>query len=119
MSKHVLIVDDDEFLTSMYQLSLKKEFADIHIAHDGEEAIALIDKQQPDLLMLDLLMPKLDGFAVLKHVREKGYKFPVIILSNLKGDIDQKRCKELGAADFYCKSDTDLDALAEKVHEYL
>lgn len=119
MSKHILIVDDDEFLTSMYQLSLAKEHALITVAHDGEQAIAMLDKDQPDLLILDLLMPKVDGFSVLQHVKQKGYKFPVIILSNLKGEMDLKKCMDLGAKDFYCKSDTDLEALAEKVRKHL
>ena len=119
MKKRILITDDDEFLTSMYKLSLHQSDREITLASDGLQAVSLIDKEQPDLLILDLLMPKMDGFAVLNHIREKHYRFPVIILSNVQDTMDQKKCLELGAKDFYCKSDTDLDGLVEKVRRFL
>ena len=117
--KTILITDDDEFLTSMYELSLKKDGVRVVVAHDGEQALAQMEKEKPDLMLLDLLMPKMDGFSVLQHMKEKNIHVPVVILSNLKGEMDQKRCKELGAKDYYCKSDMDLDALTAKVKALL
>lgn len=118
--KTILITDDDEFLTSMYKLTLEKIGAEIIVAHDGEQALKMIGGKKPDLLILDLLMPKMDGFAVLQKLKEQGgAMFPIIILSNLREQMDQQKCHEMGARDFFCKSEMDLEELAEKVKKYL
>ena len=119
MKKKIYIVDDDEFLTSMYNLSIHGPDREVKIMHDGEAAIAAIDVQQPDLLILDLLMPKLDGFGVLEYVKKKGYSFPIIILSNIEDAMDREKCLKIGAKDYYSKNNTDLDDLAEKVNKQL
>lgn len=120
MSKRILIAEDDAFLNKMYKLNLEREEeCDVRFAENGEEAIIAMDEEQPELLLLDLLMPKVDGFAVLEHIREKGYDFPVIILSNLSQEIDQQKCMELGAKDYFVKSDMDLDELLDKVKRHL
>lgn len=119
MSKKILVAEDDQFLIKMYKINLEQEGLEITIAKNGEEAIAEMDKDQPALLILDLLMPKVDGFAVLEHVKEKGYTFPVIILSNLSQEVDQKKCEELGAVGYFVKSDTDIEDLVKKVKSYL
>lgn len=119
MTKRIYIVDDDEFLTSMYNLSIHGPDREITIMHDGEAAIRALDTQIPDLLILDLLMPKLDGFGVLEHIRTKKYSCPVIVLSNVEDAMDKKRCMEIGAKDYYCKNSTDLESLANKVAQQL
>lgn len=119
MKKNIYIVDDDDFLTSMYNLSIHGPEREVKIMHDGEAAVAAIDEKQPDLLILDLLMPKLDGFGVLQHIKEKGYTFPVIVLSNVEEAMDKAKCLEIGAKDYYSKNSTDLDILATKVTEQL
>ena len=118
MSKRILLVDDDVFLTTMYTLSLDG-LGEVEIAADGQVAIDSIDRSAPDILILDLLMPKVDGYAVLEHIRLKEYRFPIIILSNVSQEMDQKKCLELGAADYFCKSQMDLDELAKKVQKVL
>ena len=117
--KKVLITEDDQFLIKMYKLNLEQEGIEIDIAKNGEEAIAAMDKEQPSLLLLDLLMPKVDGFSVLEHYKEKAYDFPVIILSNLSQDVDREKCKELGAKDYFVKSDTDIEELVNMVKKYI
>jgi len=120
MTNKILIAEDDGFLVKMYQLELGEEQGfDIDIATDGISAIEKIDKNQPDLLLLDLLMPKTDGFGVLEHIQNKGYKFPVIILSNLSKEIDRDRCTKLGAKDYFVKSDMDMDDLTKIIKEYI
>lgn len=119
MSKKILIAEDDDFLVNMYKMNLKKVGAEITVALNGEEAIAEMDKQQPDLAILDLLMPKVDGFGVVDHIKKKGYKFPYIILSNLDEEISGNKCSEMGATECYVKSDMDLDDLVDKVKKYI
>lgn len=119
MAKLLLIAEDDPFMGKMYSLALQSEGVEVRIAVDGQDAIGAMEKQKPDLLLLDLLMPNMDGFEVLKHIQKKGYTFPVIILSNLSQDIDRQKCTELGAKDYFVKNETDLQDLATKVTTYL
>lgn len=118
MTKHILIAEDDEFLTKMYRIQLEQDNWEVQICRNGEEAIASIEKQQPDIALLDLLMPKIDGYGVLEHIKAKGYNFPVLVLSNLSQGIDQSKCKELGAVDYFVKSEMEMDELAEKINQY-
>jgi two-component system response regulator VicR len=117
--KAVLVVEDDAFLGDTLCLALEEHGVSVRLARDGEEAVAMLDQAQPDLLLLDLVMPKKDGLAVLKHVRERGYAFPVVVLSNLSADMDAQRCQELGVSDYLVKSNIDEDQLWPKLHKYL
>lgn len=81
--------------------------------------MALLDKKQSDLLFLDLLMPRKDGFAVLEHMKEKQYSFPVVVLSNLTEPSDEERCFALGAKEYIVKSQLDSGELWERVKKYL
>ncbi len=116
MPKKILIAEDDSFLIKMYKLNLGavEDFA-VTVAMNGEEAITQLDAEQPDLLILDILMPKKDGFGVLEHCKEKGYTMPILILTNLSQDVDKEKCMELGAKDYYVKSDMDVDDLVDMV----
>lgn len=119
MAKRILIAEDDSFLIKMYKLELEGAGYEIEMAGNGQQAIDAIEKKKPDLLLLDLLMPDVDGFAVLAHVKQKGYAFPVIVLSNLSQEVDKEKCKALGARDFFVKSDMELDQLAEIIKKYV
>ncbi len=119
MSKTILITDDDTFLTAMYTQQLEKQGWKVEVAGDGEQSIQMMDRHQPDLMVLDLLMPKRDGFSVLKHVRQKQYTFPVLILTNVRQPLDRERCLKLGATDFLTKSDTDVTELMKKIRKHL
>ena len=119
MSQHVLVAEDDAFFRETIQLALEEHGVHVETSKHGGEAIAAMDKRQPDLLLLDLLMPHTDGFRVLAHVREMGYTFPVVILSNLSDDIDNEKCFSLGAKDYFIKSDMDEDELWPKIEKYL
>ena len=117
--KRILIADDDEFLINMYKLSLEGLEAQLDMAEDGANAIAKIDASQPDVLILDLLMPGINGYDVMHHIRKKGYKFPVIVLSNVSSEKGHQLCIEMGAKDFFNKSSMDLEKLAALVKQYL
>ncbi len=119
MKPTVLIAEDDAFFRETIQLSLEEHGVNVRLARNGEEAIAMIDEERPGLLLLDLLMPRKDGFAVLQHVKDRQYAFPIIILSNLSDEMDDERCRELGVKDYYIKSDMDEDELWPKISVYL
>jgi two-component system response regulator VicR len=119
MHADIILAEDEAFLKETIELELKANGAEVRTSMNGEEAIAEIEKQKPALLLLDLLMPKKDGYAVLQHIREKGYTFPIIILSNLSNDIDRDRCLALGAKDYFIKSDMDEDELWPRIQKHL
>ncbi len=119
MAKVILVAEDDVFLGETICLGLEEHGVKTLLAKDGEEAIAFMDKQKPDVLLLDLIMPKKDGFAVLQHMQQKKYSFPVIILSNLSTDISPEKCFALSAKDYIVKSDIDEDQLWPKISRFL
>lgn len=119
MSPRILIIEDDAFLSETIRLALEERGAVVRIGTNGEEGVTAIDAEQPDLLLLDLLMPKQDGFFVLQHVSEKNYGFPVVILSNLSGDMTPEKCFAVGAKDYLVKSDLDEEELWDRVQKYL
>ncbi len=119
MSKSILIAEDDAFLVKMYKLQLEGAGYDITIATNGKEALESVAKKKPDLLLLDLLMPEMDGFEVLKKLKASGAKFPIVVLSNLSQEIDKEKCVELGAKDFFVKSDTGIESLPGIIAQYV
>ncbi|HAI98058.1 TPA: two-component system response regulator [Candidatus Peribacteria bacterium] len=115
MNKSILIAEDEEFIANLYKLNLERHGVDVDIVADGAAAIDAIDAKQPDILLLDLLMPNKNGYQVLEHIRQKGYAFPVIILTNLSQDIDRRKCEDLGVKDYLVKSDLTVEELWTKL----
>lgn len=89
------------------------------IASNGEEALSLMEESKFNLVLMDLMMPKLDGFGTLQALKDKGIKTPVVILSNLSQAEDEKRAKALGAKKFFVKSDTPIALIVEYVQQTL
>jgi len=104
--KRILIVEDDSFLSEMYTTKLELEGFEVLIAIDGEEALNKMRLNKLDVVLLDLLMPKKDGFEVLKEKFNdpKIKDIPVIILTNLSQKEQIKECYELGVRDFLIKA---------------
>ena len=100
--KTVLIVEDEKSIVDILQYNLKKEYK-ILTAYDGEAGLDMALKENPDILLLDLMLPKLDGFAVCRILREKGSRVPVIILTAREEEDDKVRGLELGADDYITK----------------
>ena len=100
--KTVLIVEDEKSIVDILQYNLKKEY-NILTANDGEAGLDMALKENPDILLLDLMLPKLDGFEVCRILREKGNKAPVIILTAREGEDDKVKGLELGADDYITK----------------
>lgn len=117
----ILIVEDDQFLTSAYRVKLTKAGFEIIIAVDGEEAMNALLKEIPDVILLDLVLPKKDGFEVLKEIRAnpKLKSIPVLIASNLGQKEDIDRGMGLGATDYIVKSDMSLDDLVTKINSLI
>ena len=117
MSKKILIIEDDSFLQGLASTKLEKEGFAVMGASNSDEATKLLASGVPDLILCDLVMPGVDGFGILKMVRETPAtsKVPVIIFSNLSEDKDIKHAKELGATDYMVKSNFTLDELADKI----
>jgi len=119
MPKKILIAEDDQFINDLYRMNLQQAGYDVVVALNGVEAVRLINESPPDLLLLDLLMPKLDGHRVLEKIRSQGHKFPVIILSNLTEDMDEATRMSLGVSEYFVKSELDLSKLLVAVRQYL
>lgn len=99
---NILVADDERAIADIIKFNLIKHDFEVRIANDGEMTLEEIEKKQPDLLVLDIMMPKKDGFQVLKELRMK-YKFPVIMLTAKEAEQDKIQGLELGADDYIVK----------------
>ena len=117
---NVLLVDDDPLIIRMYQKKLEQDGYAVDIATNGEEALIQVMKQKPDVILLDVMMPKMNGVQTLKKRKEKEETaaIPVIILTNLgdKGE-DVENAKSLGALDYLVKSEINLKDLSLRVKQ--
>ena len=102
MNSRILVVDDEKNIVDIIKYNLKKEGYDVITASDGEEAIKLNEEYEPDLILLDLMMPKLDGYAACRKIREK-YDTPIIMLTARAEEVDKVLGLELGADDYVTK----------------
>ncbi len=102
MSKKILVVDDEKTLVKALKYNLEKEGYQVSPAYDGEEALAAVETDPPDLIVLDLMLPKLDGFEVCRRIR-KTMDTPIIMLTAKTEDIDKILGLELGADDYMTK----------------
>jgi DNA-binding response OmpR family regulator len=118
-TKKIMIIEDDKFLSSLIKTRLEKEgFATIQ-AFDGEEATNLLRQERPDLIIMDLIMPKVNGFEVLQtiSITPQLEKVPVVILSNLAQDSDIEKARELGAKEYFVKVKISIDDLMKKIKD--
>ncbi len=119
----VLLVEDDQILGKLYQAKFQKEGFDIQLAFDGQDGFDRMKSFSPDLVILDLIMPKVDGFTFLQKVKDdqelakRG--IPILVLSNLGQEADIKKAIDMGAKDFFVKADVSLSQMVEKVRKYL
>lgn len=119
--KNILLIEDEEMLASMYETKFQNEGYQIRKALDGETGLKLAQEQQPDLILLDIIMPKLDGFSVLKKIKEdpKLKNVPVVLLTNLGQDEDIEKGNKLGAAGYLVKANLTPGEVIEKIKQYL
>ena len=116
-----MIVEDDNFLAEIYQKKFELEGFKVSVASNGEKALVDIKKKMPDLVLLDVLLPKLDGFSVLEKLKADAAvkDIPVILLTNLGQQDDVQRGLDRGAADYLIKTHFKPSEVVDKVKKVL
>ena len=117
--KTILILEDEKPLARALELKLVHEGFEVVNLPNGEGILSKVEKGNFALIVCDLMMPVVDGFQVLQILKENKIKTPVIVLTNLSQSEDEKRVRELGAADFLVKSDTPISVVIEKIKQKL
>lgn len=117
--KRILLIEDEKPLSHALKLKLSHEGFDVTIAEDGEAGLQAALGSSFDLILIDIIMPKMDGFAVLAKLKEEGVKTRVIVLSNLGQQEDIEKAKEYGVTDYLVKSNTPISRIIDKVHASL
>jgi CheY-like chemotaxis protein len=115
----ILLVEDDQILVEMYQAKFELESHEIQVATNGEDCLRVLDHYVPDLILLDILMPKLNGFHVLKEIKKRPQmrQIPVLLLTNLgekEVDMNQELATALGVQDYLIKSHHTPDEVVAK-----
>ena len=117
--KKILVGEDEKAIALALEHKLIHEGFDVVLAENGEQVLQKLEKDKFDLLLLDLIMPKMDGFAVLKEIKEKKIVLPIIITSNLGQEEDKNRVKNFGVADYLIKSNVSIMEIVLKIKEFL
>lgn len=117
----VLLVEDEKMLADMYATKFTMDGFDTHKANDGATGLSMAGDVSPDIILLDIIMPKIDGFGVLKELRSnpKFASIPIILLTNLGQDEDIKKGKQLGATDYFVKANHTPAEVVTKVKQVL
>lgn len=117
----ILIIEDDKFLRELITRKLQSENFEIVSAMDGESGLELVVKEKPDIVLLDLILPGIDGFGVLAKIKkdEATSDIPVIILSNLGQKDDIEKGMGLGAVDYLVKAHFTPNEIVEKINQVL
>lgn len=117
----LLLVEDDVTLVKMYERKFKSDNYEVEIAYDGEEGIVKASKNPPDLIVLDIMLPKMDGLQVFKKLRSQPqtFKTPVLLLTNFDQEDAVFECFKLGAVDYLIKSDVTPQQVVAKIENLL
>ena len=117
--KKILVAEDERPMSRALELKLKASGFDVVSAYNGKEALEKINSEKFDLVLLDLIMPELDGFGVLEALKGKTDRPIVIVSTNLGQESDEKRARDLGANGYFVKADTSILDVIKKVQEAL
>ena len=113
--KPILIIEDEKPLAHALELKLNHEGFQTHVCLNGADGLKEALTEKYSLILLDLIMPELDGFTLLQHLNEKKIKTPVIILSNLGQEEDKEKAKTLGVVDYFVKANTPIVDIIKRV----
>lgn len=120
-TKFILVVEDDPILKNLLGHTLAGKYQTLY-ASDGNEALALLEQNKPLLVLLDLMLPTMDGFAVLESIRKRTDELkdvPVIVVSNLGQQSDIDRAKSLGANEYLIKAEVPIEDIVKKIETML
>ncbi len=118
--KRVIIVEDEDILRDLLKRKLENNGYEVEIALEGEEGLRKIKEQKPDLVLLDIVMPKMDGFTVMEEIRkdEEISDIPIIIVSNSGQPVEIDRAQDLGVKDWIIKTNFDPMEVVEMVNRF-
>ena len=119
--KKIIIIEDDKFLLKAYEIKFEQSDFDVILATDGINGLELAEKEKPSLIILDLMLPRMNGFEFLKKIKsdEKLKNIPVIVVSNLGQKNDCEKAIKLGAKEFLIKTNYSLEEIIKKIKGYL
>ena len=119
--KIIVLADNDPFITRVYKAGLEEAGYDVVVAEDGDGALAQIQSIHPDLVLLEIILPKLDGFTVLKTLKadDATSSIPVVILTSLSQESDENEARNSGAVDFLVKSEVSLNDVLVRIKNVL
>jgi two-component system alkaline phosphatase synthesis response regulator PhoP len=117
MPKKILIIEDEEIILDLLKKKLNREGYEVLIARDGDEGLMAARGGRPDLILLDMVMPKMGGFEVMEEIGKDPElkKIPIIIISNSGQPVELDKAKELGARDWLIKTEFDPQEVIDKV----
>jgi len=117
----ILVIEDDKFLNKLYSDQLRREGFEVSMAISGDEGLSKVLNENPDLVILDIVLPHKNGFDILSEMKLHAHtkNIPVLIVTNLGQDADIKTGLELGAAGYLVKTDFSITKLGEEVRKYL
>jgi len=119
--KKILVGEDDKNYANIFRLKLEKEGYEVFIAGNGREVLEIAKHEEPQLILLDIIMPIQNGFDTLKILKSDAdlLHIPVIVVSNLGQDEDVKKAEKLGASDYLIKANISIQEMVEKVRGYM
>ena len=121
-TKKILLIEDDQMIVRLYEHKLVKDGFAVTVAFNGEEGLAALAKDRPDIVLLDIMMPKMNGLEALGRIKsDPQYKdLPAVILTNLGDRSDDiEHCKKLGADDYWVKVNINIEELAGNINKIL
>lgn len=121
IKKRILLVEDDQSLQELYEINLKDKEYEVIKASNGQEALAKAVDEKPDLILLDIMLPEIDGFSVLDILKKtpKTQSIPIIILTVLSDRETREKCQSYEIEDFFVKSESTIPQILERIKEIL
>jgi len=119
--KSILLVEDEPLLANLLKQRLEKEGISVFLGRDGEEALNILKENKPDLILLDIILPKISGFELMEVLQKdpQFQKAPIVIISNLGQESDVERGQSLGAIGYFIKAKVSIEDLVSKIKAFL
>jgi len=119
MAKKILIIEDEIILLEALKEKLTNIGYEVEAVYDGEAGLEIIKEKKPDLLVLDILLPGINGYEVMERLKKENISLPILVVSNSGQPVEIEKAKELGANDFIIKAAFSLENIEEKVKKLI